>query len=289
MHLGRWFVAALLVTVAAAAVYASAIREDEPTGSVLWKADAERPLAQEWASSSAMPRDAKQDCDSLAPPDSTSPRVRRSRTAAQGRWSYAITAEPGDDCHGERAELGHGNPGRAGFDDRLFEQGQERWIAFQIRLGSNFDPSVGAWRVVMQLHQRGDGSPPISLDVEDGRWILYRSESPANDSVNSTELWSAPAVPRRWVRFLLHVRFSPTPDDGFVELWGNPAGGPLAELLPKSVMHTMKAGGLPLHSRIGVYRNPEGPFGTETVFYDGYTVASTREAAEANAFRRGGR
>jgi hypothetical protein len=288
MHLGRWFVAALLVTVVAAAVYAAALSTDDAPrgGEVLWKADAERPLAQEWASSSAMPADPGADCESVAPPDSTSPRIERSRTAAQGRYSYAITARHGDDCHGERDELGQGNPGRAGFDDRLFEQGDERWISFQIRLAENFDPSIDAWRVVMQLHQRGDGSPPISLDVEDGYWILYRSESPATDSVNSTELWSAPAVTGRWVRFTLHVRFSPIPDDGFAELYGNPGGGPVKLLLPKSAMHTMKADALPLHSRIGVYRNPAGPFGTETVLYDGYTVASTREAAEANAFRK---
>jgi hypothetical protein len=47
----------------------------------------------------------------------------------------------------------------------------------------------------------------------------------------------------------------------------------------------MKDNALPLHARIGVYRNPDGPFGTETVLYDGFTVANTREAAEGNAFR----
>jgi hypothetical protein len=284
MHLGRWFVAALLVTVAAVAVYAAALSDEHDAGDghVLWTADAERPAAQEWASSSAAP--ASGPCESVAPPDTSSPRIKRSRVAAQGRFSYAITVEHGDDCHGERAELGQGNPGRAGFDDRVFNQGDERWIAFQVRLGRNFDPNVDAWRVIMQLHQRGDGSPPISLDVESGHWILYRSESPANESVNSTELWSAPATVGRWVKFTLHVRFSPIPDDGFVALWGNPAGGPVVELMPETAMHTMKIGALPLHSRIGVYRNPAGPFGTETVLYDGYTVATTREAAEGNAF-----
>jgi hypothetical protein len=41
---------------------------------------------------------------------------------------------------------------------------------------------------------------------------------------------------------------------------------------------------LPNHARIGIYRNPEGPFGTETVYYDGFTVATTRAAAEKGAF-----
>jgi hypothetical protein len=283
MHLGRWFVAALLVAAAAIAVYAAALSDNAPRGGhVLWRADAERPVAQEWASSAAEPR--RGPCDSLAPPDATTPRIRRSTIAAQGRFSYAITLEHGDECHGERAELGQGNPSRAGFDDHVFEQGQERWISFQVRLGRNFNPTVAAWRVIMQLHQRGDGSPPISLDVESGRWILYRSQSPANDSVNSTELWSAPATVGQWVKFTLHVRFSPIPDDGFVALWGNPAGGPTVPLLPETAMHTMKLGALPLHSRIGIYRNPAGPFGTETVLYDGYTVATTRAAAEGNAF-----
>ncbi|MEA2467875.1 MAG: hypothetical protein QOJ57_2001 [Thermoleophilaceae bacterium] len=284
MHLGRWFVAALSVTAVAVAFYASAVTEDSPHGSVLWTADAERPLAVEWASSSAAPADPSAACESLAPPDSTSPRIRRSKTAAQGRYSYAITVKPGDDCHGERAELGQGNPSRDGFGDRLFNEGDERWISFQIRLGRNFDPAVSAWRVVMQLHQVGDGSPPLSLDVEDGNWILYRSDL-SSDSVNTDEMWAAPATTGRWVRFTLHVKFSPDPKTGFVELWGNPAGGAMVALLSKTATHTMKDDALPLHARIGVYRNPDGPFGTETVLYDGFTVANTREAAEGNAFR----
>lgn len=287
MHLGRWFVAALVVTVAAVAVYAAALSDEEaPHGDVLWKADAERPLVQEWASSSAAPRDPKAECESVAPPDATSPRIRRSRVAAQGRWSYAITVKPGDDCHGERAELGQGNPTRPGFEDRIFTAGDERWISFQIRLGRNFDPEVDAWRVVMQLHQTGDGSPPLSLDVEDGSWILYRSDL-SHESVDTDELWASPAVKDRWVKFTLHVKFSPAQDVGFVELFGNPAGGDVVQLLPKTATWTMKDDAVPLHSRIGVYRNPAGPFGTETALYDGYTVATTREAAEGNAF--GGR
>lgn len=276
--------AALLVTAAAVAVYASAITEDSPHGSVVWKADAERPLSVEWASSAVAPADRSAPCESVAPPDSTSPRVTRSPRAVQGRFSYAITVKPGDDCHGERAELGQGNPGRDGFENRLFNDGDERWISFQVRLGDNFDAEVNAWRVVMQLHQLGDGSPPLSLDVEDGSWILYRSDL-ASESVDTDELWATPARTRRWVKFTLHVKFSPDPKTGFVELWGNPAGGDMVALLPKTATHTMKDNALPLHARIGVYRNPDGPFGTETVFYDGFTVATTREAAEQNAFR----
>jgi hypothetical protein len=75
-----------------------------------------------------------------------------------------------------------------------------------------------------------------------------------------------------------------------VELFGNPAGGAVVPLLARTATYTMKkdASGtaVPLHARIGIYRNPDGGFGTETAYYDGFTVATSRAAAEANAFRR---
>jgi hypothetical protein len=260
-------------------------------GRVLWTADAERPAAAEWASSRADPGPGA--CPYSAPPDLTSSDriVRTAAVVAQGAHAYAITAAHGDDCDGERAELGQGNPSRAGFEDRLFHEGDERWIAFQVRLGGNFDVNVDTWRVIMQLHQPGGelGPPPLALQVTDGDFVLYKGDANV-ESGDTIPMWRAPARTGRWVKFALHVKFSADPRAGFVELWGNPAGGPVVPLLPRTATYTMKkdAGGtaVPLHARIGIYRNPAGGFGTETAYFDGFTVATSRAAAEANAFRR---
>jgi hypothetical protein len=260
------------------------------TGRVLWTADAERPAAAEWASSRADPGP-REPCPYSAPPDLSGRGVQRvGKPVAQGRFAYAITAAHGDDCDGERAELGEGNPSRDGFENRLFHDGDERWISFQVRLGDNFDPTVDAWRVITQLQSGGElGPPPLALQVTDGDFVLYKGDANV-ESGDTIPMWRAPAHRGRWVRFTLHVRFSADPRAGFVELWGNPAGGADEPLLARTSTYTMKkdAGGTaaPLHARIGIYRNPDGGFATETAYFDGFTVATSRAAAEANAFPR---
>lgn len=258
---------------------------------MLWTADAEKPAAAEWASSRADPPGPKP-CPYSAPPDLTSTdRIKRTTDpVAQGRFSYAITVAHGDFCDGERAELGDANPSRAGFENRLFKEGDERYISFQVRLAPNFDVNVDTWRVIMQLHQPGGtlGPPPLALQVTHGDFVLYKGDANV-ESGSTIPIWQAPAPNDRWVRFTLHVRFSADPSAGFVELWGNPAGGAVVPLLARTPTYTMKkdAGGVavPLHARIGIYRNPAGRFGTETAYFDGFTVATSRAAAEGNAFR----
>lgn len=262
-----------------------------PQGRVLWTADAERPVAEEWASSRA-DRGPTAPCPYDAPPDLTSTNriARTAAVVAQGTHAYEITTAHGDDCDGERTELGDGNPSRAGFADRLFRDGDERYISFQVRLARNFDVHVSTWRVIAQWHQPGGelGTPPLALQVTGGRWVLYKADANV-DSHDTVPLWSAPARNDVWVRFTLHVRFSADPATGFVELWGNPAGGAVKALLPRTPTYTMKKDArgvaVPLHARIGIYRDPAGGFGTETAYFDGYTVATSRAAAEANAFR----
>jgi hypothetical protein len=264
-------------------------QQQRKSGEILWSADAERPASQEWASSRA-DRGPHEPCPYDAPPVLRAPGLERvGEPRAQGRFAYAITTTAADDCDGERAELGDSNPSRAGFEDRLFHDGDERWISFQVRLGGNFDVNVDTWRVIMQLHQPGSelGPPPLALQVTDGDFVLYKGGANV-DSPRTIPMWRAPAHSGRWAKFTLHVRFSADPQAGFVELWGNPAGGPVVPLLTRTSTYTMKKDAtgtaLPLHARIGIYRNPDGGFGTETAYFDGFTVATTRAAAEANAF-----
>jgi hypothetical protein len=281
-----WFVAAVAVLVVGAIAYIGL--SEQPPGRIVWEAGAELLPAQEWASLRAQPSGHAR-CSDSSPAFYDTARVGRSTApVAQGRYSYAITLAHGDRCYGERAELGQGNPGRAGFESRLFQPGDDRYISFQVYLAPNFDIHATGWRLIAQFHQQaGLGTPPLSLDVEAGRFVLYRSAN-NSDSSDTVPLWSAPAANGRWVKFTLHVKFSADPQQGLVEMWGNPAGGDVVKLLGATRTFTMKTDGsgrtVPDHARIGIFRNEHARFGTETAYYDGFTVATTREAAEGNAF-----
>jgi hypothetical protein len=94
-------------------------------------------------------------------------------------------------------------------------------------------------------------------------------------------------VQNRWVRFTYHVKFSPDPAVGFIEVYGDVDGSGQRLLLPLTHTWTMKkqhGRAVQSHSRIGIYRD-SAIQGTADIYYDGYTIATTKEAAEANAFR----
>jgi hypothetical protein len=97
----------------------------------------------------------------------------------------------------------------------------------------------------------------------------------------------------RWIKFTMHVRFA-ADSNGMIELWGDLDNDPqhiLEHLAGPFNRFTMKKDEnsgctetVPSHSRIGIYRGFDSP-GTADVYYDGYTVATSRAVAEANAFR----
>jgi hypothetical protein len=126
----------------------------------------------------------------------------------------------------------------------------------------------------------------LALHVERGLFQLYRSDA-NRDSGDTVLLWQAPAVRGRWVRFAVHVKFSSDPSGGLVELWGDPTG-PMTRLLAPTTTFTMKVDHsgktVPDHARIGVFRDPNGGDPADVVYYDGFTVGSTRAVAEKGAF-----
>jgi hypothetical protein len=272
---------------------------DSPEGvSPVWTADAEQPTSAEWASlctgaGSGIP---------TGPVETQSGgRITRDTSLrAQGASSYRIEVRPGDTCGGtapsERAELGQDNPSKAGFDNRLFRENEDRWISWQVYLPPGFpinQPHDGShYQDIAQWHQQGGGGPPLFMAVNNGQFQLRKSQTVDNSSTNTDVVWSDSAVTGRWVRFTLHVKFSPNQTVGFVELYSDlRAQGqqPPPQVLPRQYEWTMKIGGTcggicPVHSRIGIYRG-SAVGGTSSAYFDGYTVATTRVVAEANAFR----
>ena len=224
-------------------------------------AGAERPWQREWASYLCQTPD----------------RVTRSSTpVAQGSRAYRLEVRDGDDAYGERCELSQGNPTRAGYP--VFQEGQERWISWKVYLPSDFPLHTSRWNVISQWKQLGSMGPPVlSMEVTDGRFHLVNNPAAGVPCCRSPR-WSGPASPERWVDFTLHVKFSPDPAVGFVELYGDLDGGGKRLLLPRTSTHTMKRDGsgraVPSHSRIGIYRDPAIQ-GTAHVLFDEYVIASS--------------
>jgi len=237
-------------------------------GSVEWSADAERPWNQEWANYSCQ--------DGSRVQEVTAP-------AAQGQRAYRIEVRDGDDSWGERCELGMGNPTRNGFP--LFDEGQERWISFQVYLPDDYPIDARSWNVFLQQKQLGGmGTPVVSMEVQRGRFILMNSDNNGN-SGDTVEKWSGPATRNRWVQFTLHMKFSPNPDVGSVELFGDLDGQGMKLLMPELHTWTMKQDNgqaVPVQSRIGLYRDPSID-GTSHILFDGFTIATDRASAEAGA------
>ncbi|MEA2427086.1 MAG: hypothetical protein QOF37_714 [Thermoleophilaceae bacterium] len=257
---------ALLLTVAASA----ALTSSAAFAYTIQSADAERPFNQDWANSS---------CQSAS-------RVKQvASPVAQGKRAYDVSLKDGDYSFGERCEIGMGNPSRAGFP--LFQEGDERWISFQVYLPDQYPINTKDWNVFFQIHQDGDGGcPPLALHVENGRYRLFNSAR--NTYVLDTrELWSAPARANHWAKFTIHLNNSTSDSKGFVEMFGDLDGTGMKRLMDKTYTHTMTKypNGQPMvnHARVGIYRNP-AIRGDAHILFDGFTIATDRASAEANAF-----
>jgi Polysaccharide lyase/Bacterial Ig domain len=251
------------------------------SGSVLWKADAESPLVNEWAEYST-----SQHCavtsDTVS---SDGDAFRESSVVAKGSYAYEFIVHDGDNCYGERAEIGQALPSRTNFSEsRLFNEGDDRWISFQVNLGSDYPVNTPNWNLIAQWKHLAvpnvvGVSPEVSLEVHNGHYYL---------SNNGNAAWMGPtATTGRWAKFTFHIKFSSNPSVGFVQIFGDPDGTGVRQLLAPKYMNTLShtTGGTPVpgHSRIGIYRN-SAISGTAHLYYDGYTVATSQAAAQANAF-----
>jgi Polysaccharide lyase len=249
---------------------------------LVWQADAELPLEREWSRVSCVSLDRIQ-------------RVASPR--AQGESAYQITVADGDapSTEDERCELAQGNGVRLPGSDipegrRQFGEGNERWIAFQVRVGDDWDANTPLFNNFLQLKNDGSGGPPLKMAIDNGRIELGGITRADKAAPNWLTLWSTPFTAdmrNRWLRFLVHVRFSPDPASGFVALYGDLNGGGIAPLMPLTPAFTMKTNevgeAIGSHARIGIYRHRDIS-GSASIWFDGFTVARTRPVAEAYAY-----
>jgi hypothetical protein len=123
------------------------------------------------------------------------------------------------------------------------------------------------------------------MEVQNGKFSLENSDT-NHESSGCNWWWTGPASHNRWVKFMLHVKFSPNKSVGWIELYGDLDGQGVKQLMERTHMHTMKVENghtVQSHSRIGLYRDPRVK-GTSHILFDGYTIGTDRESVETNAF-----
>ncbi len=261
-------------------------------GGVIWAGDAEAPFSREWASGTAYDVNGGDATSTLEDDWASTTRVKRvSSPVAQGGSAYAVTVRAGDRDHysssSQRTEIGQSNPRE--FSDgvvRQMKQGQKRWIALQIRVPAGFpEPD---WTVLSQLKGDGDGNGPFSVNWEDGRVLLQKSQSQRYGSTDISPVWTpaARSPHDRWLKLLLHVRWSTGPD-GYYELFGAVGDGKgFRRLTPRRDGWTLKrdsdGGPVNVGARVGIYRSRIAQ--DATAYFDGVNVARTRAAATRRAF-----
>lgn len=259
------------------------------SSSVRWMADAEKPLNKEWAEYSTT-----EHCGVTSDRVRHDPEAfRESTIVAQGSWAYEFVIDPRDSCYGTRTEIGQALPERADFSEsRLFHEGDNRWFSFQVRLGDHFPIHTPNWDVIAQWKQLASATvvriPMVALQVHSGALYLERATGTATATTATVPRRLATATTRRWARMSVHIEFSTDPRVGFVEVFGDVPGRGMRRLMRLEHFSTLatdtEGHPVPSHARIGIYRSP-AITAKARLYFDGYTVAVTRSAAEANAFR----
>jgi len=156
------------------------------------------------------------------------------------------------------------------------DAGDDLWFGFSTKLAADF-PADAAWQVVTQWKQRADGSPALSLNVEDGQYI-FRGGAGHPEDVDPFGQDLGAAAPGQWADWVVHIAFSPEPTDGFVEIWRN-GEQVLERFSPDSgTMYPGEDGDdAESYLKTGYYRN--GKISRPGVLYlDGWRVGTTREA-----------
>jgi uncharacterized protein (TIGR03382 family) len=141
------------------------------------------------------------------------------------------------------------------------EPGSEYFYKWSTLFPEDF-ASNDTWQVFAQWHQEGCcGSPPLEFYVVGEEMFLRVG---GNDG---QVLWSAPLVRGRWNDFVLHVKWSSNPREGFVEMYKD---GALA--VPKTMAAT-QFGGDRNYLKLGLYRN-ESISDVGVVYHDGFAMGT---------------
>ncbi|QRK12535.1 heparin lyase I family protein [Archangium violaceum] len=176
----------------------------------------------------------------------------------EGRYALKVTVRKGDDpinASGNRNEVLY--LGRE-------EPGSEYFYKWSTLFPSSF-PRSSKWALFTQWHHDGNGgSPPIEFYVVDDQLRLRVGGS------SGKIVWTSPLRREHWNDFVLHVKWSPDPKVGFVELYHD---GKV--VLPKMKVATQYSGQRN-YLKIGLYRD-ESISQEGVVFHDGFIQATSKD------------
>ncbi|AKJ00277.1 uncharacterized protein (TIGR03382 family) [Archangium gephyra] len=176
----------------------------------------------------------------------------------EGRYALKTTVRQGDDpinASGNRNELL--------YLDRE-APGSEFFYKWSTLFPKSF-PRSSKWQIFTQWHHDGSGgSPPLEFYVVDDQLRLRVGGS------TGKIVWRSPLLREQWNDFVLHVKWSPDPKVGFVELYHN--GKVVLPLMKVATQYS----GQRNYLKMGLYRDasiaPEG-----VVFHDGFVQATRLE------------
>ncbi len=180
--------------------------------------------------------------------------------------------------------------------NRWFYDGQERWIAMQYHVPTSWPTDVDKWATVLQIKPTtsGAGGPNVGLDMGRNRMSFYGNNNVWGSTAGNIFDGAGPLIAGsyplplgRWIKLTWHLRFSASDSLGFVEVFGDLGDGQgmrtLVPLRTRATMKYLNGTTPPAELRVGIYREPTTTT-TAHLYVDGITVATTRAAAEANAF-----
>lgn len=114
---------------------------------------------------------------------------------------------------------GGGNRNESVPDMDDITEGDDLYFGFSTMLGEGF-PVDESWQVITQWKNDGTGSPPLSLNVEKGNYLIHGGYGHPNGS-NEFREQIGPASTGEWVDWVFHVTFSSESDEGQVTVWQN--------------------------------------------------------------------
>jgi len=248
--------AALLALAGAFALEPLSARADG--GHVLWTGDFDTGSLSQWQGVQRAAKDRIQVVDSPTDEGSHAARfeVRAGDVAAAGSGS------------GNRAEvLARRKQRRGSWPDG---SGTERWYGWSTLFPEDY-PIIDGWQTFVQWKNEGPGSSPLVMQVDEDRLYLQHR----TDGGSSTKLYKTELERGEWQRFVVHVKWHPDSDEGFVELWHNGE-----QVLERTDVATMYRDGdgdaVPNYLKQGLYRT-SGIEEDQTLYHDAMKVGTSYE------------
>jgi hypothetical protein len=161
-----------------------------------------------------------------------------------------------------------------------FTEGSDHWLRWDVLVDGNVPLNTSNWQVIGQFKNDGVGSPPLSMDIENGLWKFGGgygwpgTDTPVGDKNQVQTIGTAYA--NTWETFLFHIFFSSDPTRGTVNVWRNgtqvitdwkPIGGTLYPSLNS-------------YLKIGYYRSASITGSTGSVYYDNIRWGTSRAAVD---------